>query len=133
MCDDLIDEARRDDPIKTAYAIVKQQKSGGEQPQGDSNRRRRGKRNNNNNSKGEGSDNQNTTQSNRPHHAYCKHCKSEHIGGGDNCWITFPHKASEEWRVRNANRIKTNNKQAANAAIVHNSVQPFGGFSLATV
>jgi hypothetical protein len=133
MCDDLTDEARRDDPIKTTYAMSKQRKSGGEQSRGDPNRRRRGKRNDNSDSKCEVSDNQKTAQSNRPQRAYCKHCKSEHIGGGDNCWFTFPHKASEEWRARNANSIKTNNNQAANAAIVNNDVRPYSGFSLATV
>jgi hypothetical protein len=57
MCDDLTDEARRDDPIKTTYAMAKQQKSGGEQSRGDSSRRRRGKRNDNSDSKGKGLDN----------------------------------------------------------------------------
>jgi hypothetical protein len=70
--------------------------------------------------------------------AYCNHCKHTHIGAGDNCWFTFPYKATDEWRARNADKIKTKTSTGtANIAIInhteHDVERAFNTFSFAAV
>ncbi|KAI1567399.1 hypothetical protein PtrEW13061_011764, partial [Pyrenophora tritici-repentis] len=105
MCSELIDEARRDDPIKTINTSIRA--SGGDnnrsQPLGDNNdanrsaTRGRGNRGNGRAQRGRGRGSEGATQRPTNTSPYCKHCDCNHTGGGDNCWYTFPHLATEAW------------------------------------
>ncbi|KAF2621926.1 hypothetical protein BU25DRAFT_307414, partial [Macroventuria anomochaeta] len=65
--------------------------------------------------------------------AHCKHCDRTHYGGGDNCWYTFPEKATQEWRDKNADYIKTKKGGANAAAVKDNSYfQPHNGLMFFT-
>lgn len=129
MIQEINDEARRDDPVKTASFAVKRQhepadskenNSRNSQQAGGDNRRGRGRGRGGHNGGARGGSNtvsnnstNNTTNDSKPAPPYCKHCKREHWGAGDTCWHTFPHLASQEWRDRQAAR---NNQTTAPAA-----------------
>jgi hypothetical protein len=125
MCNKLIDEARRDDPIKIANVATKQQ-SGGDSSNNNTNNNSRGGRSGRGRERnGQSGNNKGDRQQAEQRaeakpatatKAYCKHCDFTHYGGGNNCWYTFPEKATDDWRRRNADKIKT--KSRANAATV---------------
>jgi hypothetical protein len=125
MCNELNDEARRDDPIKSAAFGAKQNTDNGNNsnnntPRGGRSHRGRGSGRGRGGGSGD-NDRQNTPTSDKMSalRAYCNHCKHTHIGAGDNCYFTFPHKAPEAWRARNADKIKTETSiGTANIAIV---------------
>ena len=130
MCAELLDEARRDDPIKAAYSSTKQQSGGdsnnhngtrgrGGQRGGGLGRGNRGGRGGSDRGNGRGGNqnsNGNSSRSNAER-AHCKLCNRTHYGAGDDCWYTYPHKATPEWRERNAELLKSK-KDGANAATV---------------
>jgi hypothetical protein len=147
MCNELNDEARRDDPIKSAAFGAKQ--NAGKENNNNNNTPRGGRSNRGRDSRrgghggGSGSnDDQHITLTDDKRsnsRAYCNHCKHTHIGAGDNCWFTFPHKATDDWRARNADKIKTKTSTStANIAIVTQTGPPdattvFNTFSFAAV
>ncbi|KAF3030301.1 hypothetical protein E8E12_000022, partial [Didymella heteroderae] len=153
MSNELNDEARRDDPVKTAYAMAKQktdqQKSGGGHNNnngtsssggnGNGGSRRRGGRNggqNNGSSSNDsgGGDRQKTSQPNdKPERALCHKCNHTHVGAGDSCWYTYPEKAPAEWRERNAHKLNKS-KTGTNAAMVTDNSNGYSSrFAYATV
>ncbi|KAF1934607.1 hypothetical protein EJ02DRAFT_308366, partial [Clathrospora elynae] len=130
MCNELIDEARRDDPIKHAAYAAKQQFGGGHT---DQNNRHKGQGRDQGRGGGSGhggthngdhlqlyhgQQQQGNQPSNhkRPEKVHCKHCGFVHYGGGNNCWYTFPQKATEDWRRKNADKLR-NKKWNGTAAI----------------
>jgi hypothetical protein len=150
MCNELNDEARRDDPIESAAFGAKQNagnngnNSNNNTPRGGRSHRGRGSgrggRGGGGGSSGDNDDRETTpTEDKRSAvRAYCNHCKHTHIGAGDNCWFTFPYKATDEWRARNADKIKTKTSTGtANIAIVThtepNVETAFDRFSFAAV
>ena len=87
MCNELNDEARRDDPIKSAAFGAKQNADNG---------------NNNNTPRGGrggrgGDDNDRQTtligDKSLALRAYCNHYKHTHIRASNNCYFIFPNKA----------------------------------------
>jgi hypothetical protein len=127
MCNELNDEARRDDPIKSAAFGAKQNADNGNNsnnntPRGGRSHRGRGSGRGGRGGGGGDNDDRKTTPTDDKRsalRAYCNHCKHTHIGAGDNCYFTFPHKAPEAWRARNADKIKTETSTGtANIAIV---------------
>ncbi|KAF2627484.1 hypothetical protein BU25DRAFT_341575, partial [Macroventuria anomochaeta] len=146
MCNELNDEARRNDPVKVTYATMKQKagngnysKSGGNGTNGSDNPQRCSYNNNHNNNgycstRNGGNNSQKPSQStDHSRGPKCKHCGHPHAGAGDNCWYTFPEKAPQEWRERNADRLKSKSQRAgANAAIVSVNTA-MNNFTFATV
>jgi hypothetical protein len=135
MCNELIDEARRDDPIKAANAAARHRSGGDGQPSrhGNGYGRGQGDRDTKNN-RGNSDQQAGQRSSNKPPtstRTYCKHCDSTHYGGGDNCWFTFPEKATPEWRQRNADRLKLKLKTRVNATALTDDSQHVN-FSTAT-
>ncbi|KAI1676923.1 Gag-pol polyprotein [Pyrenophora tritici-repentis] len=140
MCSELIDEARRDDPIKTINTTVRnnQLTSGGDnnrsQPLSDNNdanrsaTRGRGNRGNGRAQRGRGRGSEGATQRPTNTSPYCKHCDCNHTGGGDNCWYTFPHLATEAWRQRQAQQQGKQQPTSTNAAAINAE-----GFAFTTV
>ncbi|KAG9379356.1 hypothetical protein A1F94_009712 [Pyrenophora tritici-repentis] len=136
MCSELIDEARRDDPIKTINTSIRA--SGGDnnrsQPLGDNNdanrsaTRGRGNRGNGRAQRGRGRGSEGATQRPTNTSPYCKHCDCNHTGGGDNCWYTFPHLATEAWRQRQAQQQGKQQPTSTNAAAINAE-----GFAFTTV
>ncbi|KAG9384233.1 hypothetical protein A1F94_006144 [Pyrenophora tritici-repentis] len=136
MCSELIDEARRDDPIKTINTSIRA--SGGDnnrsQPLGDNNdanrsaTRGRGNRGNGRAQRGRGRGSEGATQRPTNTSPYCKHCDCNHTGGGDNCWYTFPHLATEAWRQRQAQQQGKQQPTGTNAAAINAE-----GFTFTTV
>jgi hypothetical protein len=127
MCNELNDEARRDDPIKSAAFGAKQHadnsnNSNNNTPRGGRSHRGRGSgRGGRGGGGGDNNDRQTTLTGDKrlALRAYCNHCKHTHIGAGNNCYFTFPHKAPKAWRARNADKIKTKTSTGtANIAIV---------------
>lgn len=127
MCNELNDEARRDDPIKSAAFGAKQNADNGNnsnnnKPRGGRRDRGRGSgRGDRGGGGGNDDDRQNTITDDKRAalRAYCNHCKHTHIGARDNCYFTFPHKAPKAWRAKQANKIKTETSTGtANVAIV---------------
>ncbi|KAF1934844.1 hypothetical protein EJ02DRAFT_299677, partial [Clathrospora elynae] len=119
MCNKLNDKARCDNPIKSAAFAVNQSAGNNNHTDGHScggcNPRRRGRVGRGGRGGSScGNDNKRSTLRD-----YCIHCKHTHIGAGKNCWFTFPHKATNEWRAKNADKIKTKTSTGtANIAIV---------------
>ncbi|KAA8627632.1 Retrovirus-related Pol polyprotein from transposon TNT 1-94 [Pyrenophora tritici-repentis] len=136
MCSELIDEARRDDPIKTINTSIRA--SGGDnnrsQPLSDNNdanrsaTRGRGNRGNGRAQRGRGRGSEGATQRPTNTSPYCKHCDCNHTGGGDNCWYTFPHLATEAWRQRQAQQQGKQQPTSTNAAAINAE-----GFAFTTV
>ncbi|KAG9375706.1 hypothetical protein A1F94_013762 [Pyrenophora tritici-repentis] len=136
MCSELIDEARRDDPIKTINTSIRA--SGGDnnrsQPLGDNNdanrsaTRGRGNRGNGRAQRGRGRGSEGATQRPTNTSPYCKHCDCNHTGGGDNCWYTFPPLATEAWRQRQAQQQGKQQPTSTNAAAINAE-----GFAFTTV
>ncbi|KAI0603675.1 hypothetical protein TUN205_12105, partial [Pyrenophora tritici-repentis] len=132
----VIDEARRDDPIKTINTSIRA--SGGDnnrsQPLGDNNdanrsaTRGRGNRGNGRAQRGRGRGSEGATQRPTNTSPYCKHCDCNHTGGGDNCWYTFPHLATEAWRQRQAQQQGKQQPTSTNAAAINAE-----GFAFTTV
>ncbi|KAI0568643.1 rve domain-containing protein, partial [Pyrenophora tritici-repentis] len=56
------------------------------------------------------------------------HCDCNHTGGGDNCWYTFPHLATEAWRQRQAQQQGKQQPTGTNAAAINAE-----GFTFTTV
>jgi hypothetical protein len=151
MCNELNDEARRDDPIKSAAFGAKQNagnndtNSNNNTPRGGRSYRGRGSRQRGRGGGGGGGGGDNDDRKTTPTddkksavQAYCNHCKHTHIRAGDNCYFTFPHKAPEAWRARNADKIKTETLTGtANIAIVTHTEpcveRAFDTFSFAAV
>jgi hypothetical protein len=147
MCNELNDKACRDDPIKSAAFGAKQNANNGNNsnnntPRGGRSHRGRGSGQGGRGGGGRGNiDDRQTTMTDDKRsalRAYCNHCKHTHIGAGDNCYFTFPHKAPEAWRARNADKIKTETSTGtANVAIVTHTEpdveRAFETFSFAAV
>jgi hypothetical protein len=146
MCNELNDEARRDDPIMSAAFGAKQNNSNNRNnntPRGGRSYRGRGSGQRGRVGGGGGGDDNDrqttlTGDKRSAVRAYCNHCNHTHIGAGDNCWITFPHKATDDWRARNADKIKTERSTGtANIAIVTHTEpdveRAFDTFSYAAV
>ncbi|KAF1945404.1 hypothetical protein EJ02DRAFT_338342, partial [Clathrospora elynae] len=146
MCNKLNNKARRDNPIKSAAFGARQNaskdNSNNNTPRGGRSHRGRGSGRGGQGGGGGGNDNdRKTTPTDNKRsavRAYCNHCKHTHIGAGDNCWFTFPHKATDDWRARNADRIKIKpSTGTANIAIVTHTEpdveRAFDRFSFAAV
>ncbi|KAF1934866.1 hypothetical protein EJ02DRAFT_296993, partial [Clathrospora elynae] len=146
ICNELNNKARCDNPIKSATFGAKQNanngnKSNNNTPQGGRSHCGRGSGQGGCGGGSGNNDNRQTTVTDDKRsalQAYCNHCKHTHIGAGNNCYFTFPHKAPEAWQARNANKIKTETSTGtANVAIVTHTEpdieRTFETFSFASV
>ncbi|KAF1923748.1 uncharacterized protein M421DRAFT_43017, partial [Didymella exigua CBS 183.55] len=155
MCAELLDEARRDDPIKAAYSSAKHHSGGDNNNNNNNNNNRndtrghggsrgglgrgnRGGGRGGGNSQGNRGGGNQTGNKSTAERAHCKLCNHTHYGAGDNCWHTYPHKATPEWRERNAELLKSK-KDGSNAATIKDDAAGDlyftngGGLSFATV
>ncbi|KAG9380161.1 hypothetical protein A1F94_009056 [Pyrenophora tritici-repentis] len=90
--------------------------------------RGRGNRGNGRAQRGRGRGSEGATQRPTNTSPYCKHCDCNHTGGGDNCWYTFPHLATEAWRQRQAQQQGKQQPTSTNAAAINAE-----GFAFTTV
>jgi hypothetical protein len=142
MCNELTDETRRDDCVKSAHASTRQAQSGASK-QTETRSRNNNQSHNNpaansgngqRSQNGQGRQGSNTSASDpKKAKAYCKHCDKTHISGGDNCWYSFPHLATSEWRDKNKSKIKEKSNRSTFASAVSDSDNGSIGFALTSV
>jgi hypothetical protein len=101
------DEARRDDPVKTAAFASKQGNNSGNNSQ----QTRGGKDNKNSRRNGRNKDKgaaQTLAQNDsklKLSVGYCDYCKHDHFGFSANCYRKFPHLAPPRWHDKAAKQI----------------------------
>jgi hypothetical protein len=99
------DEARRDDPVKTAAFASKNNSGNTGQQTGGRNNNKNSRRSGRNKDKGAAQTPAQNDSKLKLSVGYCDYCKYNHFGFSANCYRKFPHLAPPRWHEKAAERI----------------------------